>query len=51
MMETAADKIFGIDIRGGYSELKTDPNFQLDLLMISSEIDISKYINPKTCVF
>ena len=50
-IENISTNIFNIDIKGGYKELSKDPEFQLDLLMISSEIDISKYINPKSTVF
>ena len=50
-IENVATNIFNVDIKGGYEELKKDPDFQLDLLMIASEIDVSKYINPRSTVF
>lgn len=40
--------VVGINVDDGYAELKKDPNFQMDLLMVASEIDVSKYVNPKT---
>jgi len=41
----------GIDIKGVSEELLNNPDFIYDLQMISCEIDISRYINPKTSAF
>lgn len=41
----------GIDINGVSEELLKDENFLYDLKMISAEIDLSKYINPKSSAF
>jgi hypothetical protein len=38
----------GVDINGVADELLKDENFLYDLKMISAEIDLSRYINPKT---
>ena len=37
-----------INIQGIWDDLLNNPDFIYDLQMISCEIDISKYINPKT---
>lgn len=37
-----------VNISGISDDLINDPNFMYDLQLISCEIDISKYINPKT---
>jgi hypothetical protein len=41
----------GFDCSGAYSELQKDDSFKNDLLIIKSELDISKYINPKASLF
>ena len=41
----------GIDINGVSNELLNDPNFLYDLQIISCEIDVSRYINPKSAAF
>ena len=41
----------GVDINGVADELLKDENFLYDLKMISAEIDLSRYINPKTWAF
>ena len=41
----------GYDINGLTDDLMKDPDFQYDLKMISCEIDLSKYINPKSSLF
>lgn len=41
----------GIDIKGVWDELINNPDFIYDLQMISCEIDISRYINPKWSAF
>jgi hypothetical protein len=41
----------GYDITGLTNELLNDPEFQMDLKIISCELDISKYVNPKTSAF
>ena len=38
----------GYDVHGLEDELMKDPDFILDLQIISCEIDMSQYINPKT---
>jgi len=47
-LESASKNVLGINLDGSYAELKKEPEFQFDLLMVASEIDVSKYINPKT---
>ena len=44
-------KIAGYNIDGLTEELMKNPDFRLDLDIISCEIDMSKYINPKTSAF
>lgn len=41
----------GFNIKGLSDDLMNDPDFLYDLQMISCEIDVSKYINPKTSAF
>lgn len=50
-IEKGAKTLFNVDIEGGYDELQRNPEFQLDLLMVASEIDISQYLDPKTSLF
>lgn len=50
-LEKGSKMLFDIDIEGGYDELMKDDDFKIDLLMMSSEIDISSYISPKILVF
>ena len=45
--EKMAD-ISGYNIDGLTNELMSDPDFVMDIQIISCEIDISKYINPKS---
>jgi len=40
----------GYDVSGLTDDLYSDPQFIYDLQIISCELDISKYINPKTSV-
>jgi len=49
--EKFASLYFAIDFNGCYAELKQNPEFEMDLLMVASEIDINQYINPKTSLF
>jgi hypothetical protein len=41
----------GYDITGLTEEIMKDEDFLLDLKIISCELDISKYINPKSSAF
>ena len=41
----------GFDLSGLSSDLMNDEEFVLDLKMISCEIDLSQYINPKRSAF
>lgn len=41
----------GIDLNGVWDDLLNNPDFIYDLQMISCEVDISKYINPKWSAF
>jgi len=41
----------GYDITGVANELMNDPDFLIDLKILSCEIDISRYVNVKTSVF
>ena len=44
-------KYSGYDIDGLSEDLLKDPDFIMDLQLISCEIDLSKYIDPKKAVF
>lgn len=44
-------KYTGYDIDGMTDEIYNDPEFIMDLKMISAEIDMCQYINPKTSAF
>ena len=39
------------DISGLEESLRNDPDFQLDLKIIACELDLSKYLNPKSQLF
>ena len=41
----------GYDVSGLEQELMTDPDFIMDLQILSCELDISKYLNPKSSCF
>ena len=41
----------GYDVSGLEVELMNDPDFLLDLQIISAETDLSKYLNPKSSAF
>ena len=41
----------GYDVSGLENELMNDPDFLLDLQIISCELDLSKYLNPKSSCF
>jgi hypothetical protein len=42
----------GINLKGISEDLMNDPSFIYDIQILSCEVDISKYINPKTsCLF
>jgi hypothetical protein len=41
----------GYDVTGVTDDLMNDPEFLMDLKIIQCEIDMSKYINPKTSAF
>jgi hypothetical protein len=41
----------GYNFEGAYSELLQDPEFMLDLKLLSCECDISKYISPRSSIF
>jgi len=41
----------GFDLNGLTDELMQDSNFQLDLQIISCEIDLTAYVNPKSSAF
>ena len=41
----------GYDITGITDDLLKDPDFIMDLKMISAEIDMSRYLNPKSSCF
>ncbi len=41
----------GYEVSDMEQELMNDPDFLFNLKVISCEIDISKYINPKSVVF
>ena len=44
-------KYSGYDVEGLEKELMNDRDFLLDLQIIQAEIDMSKYINPKSSAF
>ena len=44
-------KYSGYDVDGLEKELMSDPNFIMDLKIIQAEIDISKWINPRSSAF
>jgi len=49
--EFFASMYLDVNLNGTYADLKQDPNFTLDLLMVASEINVSDYIDPKMSLF
>jgi len=47
----AVSNYSGYDVSGLENELMNDENFIMDLQIISCELDLSKYLNPKSSCF
>lgn len=50
-IELISTNYLNYDISGLEQSLKDDKEFQLDLRIISSEVDLSRYLNPKSQLF